>query len=407
MKVSLPLERLKQAMLADRSNFTFIVGRDNKKYSCCLFQACLISQKVCKLVSADPTCGCLRVAADSDCVAFDMLEKLWNGDVIDVSESCADDLVRLCLELENGELLSRISRSENTTIHNAINHMKLGITNDNEIEFIASHFSELAVSDLVRLPASDIEMILTHKALKLSSENTLFDVIEELMQLDPSYSTLLSCVRFEYLDRDHADKFFKRIYPDFVDSAIWNSVTNFVLRFIETDHHHNTKIFEYNESKPMNGIFAWMRGQCGGNPHEKGAVTITVSSTSSSSKPAYKVLDYGEGDRWRSLDREPGEWIQFEFKNSVCSLSSYSIRSGPGCYPRKWVIECSNDGSTWIAVDERCTEEIEIEYSISHFSCNRPTQTMFKYIRLMLTGKNATDDFEINMSEIEFFGRLQ
>ena len=421
--MSLCSKRAKQASLADRSRFTFIVGEECREYSCCLFQACLISQKVCEIVSSDPTCASLRVSGGEECNSFGLLENLWNGEEIEVDKESAVNLRKLCKELENDELGHLMAdfelSSDEITVENAIPrlHLKLslGIDREDELEFIASNLLEFSVSDLKSLTVSELEMILCHESLKVESENSLFESIRELMSIDIGYSVLLSYVHFDCLDLSHAEEFFRTVYPDFVNLVMWNSVTDFILKSMKSSPTETKKLaryimnnkFEYDSSNPMNGIISHLRTECGGNPHEKGVVNITVSSTRTGVPKT--VFEYDKNDQWGSQDSSPNEWIQFDFKNSSCSLSSYSIKSGSGCWPRKWVIECSNDASSWTLVDSRDTTEIDGQYITKHFSCNQCSNDSFRYIRMRLTGANSysSSDYELRLSGIELFGVLE
>lgn len=65
------------------------------------------------------------------------------------------------------------------------------------IEFIASHFSEIAVQALT---VSELEEVIRHDSLKLNSENELFDILSRLVSNDGEYYALFRYIRFELLD---------------------------------------------------------------------------------------------------------------------------------------------------------------------------------------------------------------
>ena len=151
----LSLKRIQSAALVDKGDqFTFIVGNDEKEYKCCLFQACLVSEKVCNLVRNDPSILSLRVSSDEPCCVFDLIESLWNGESVKVTKDNVCDLLKLSQDLENEELYSLLIdfnlSSEPISVSNCISrlHMRsgLGMKCEEEISFIASHFFELSVS---------------------------------------------------------------------------------------------------------------------------------------------------------------------------------------------------------------------------------------------------------------------
>ena len=104
-EICLSAKGLKQAAFVDdQSTFTFVVGKEEREFQCARFQACFVSQKVCNILSNDPTVERLRVLPDRECSCFDLIERLWNGDSVSVDKSNTDELVLLSRELENDEL---------------------------------------------------------------------------------------------------------------------------------------------------------------------------------------------------------------------------------------------------------------------------------------------------------------
>ena len=71
-------------------------------------------------------------------------------------------------------------------------------------------------------------MILCNEGLRVDDENSLFDSILEVVTRDSSYSSLFKYIRFEFLDPEHLSLFFEVVYPEYLDSFLWNSITSFI-----------------------------------------------------------------------------------------------------------------------------------------------------------------------------------
>lgn len=104
-------------------------------------------------------------------------------------------------------------------------------------------------------------------------------------------------------------------------------------------------------------------------------------------------------------------WICFEFINHKVILYEYTIRSHPFSanysHAKNWIIQCSNDGNSWITVDERENCEDLNGYNFTHtFVMNKQNPNAFKYVRMQNTGKNWQNYAYLFMDSIEFYGKL-
>ena len=100
--------------------------------------------------------------------------------------------------------------------------------------------------------------------------------------------------------------------------------------------------------------------------------------------------------------------MQFDFKSRRVCLSQYSLKSDGSRWGHllSWVIEVSDDGSTWEVVDERNTQDLNGEYLVRTYECNRRSDRFVRYVRLRQTGENSGCGYCLYLSEIEFFGKL-
>ena len=160
-----------------------------------------------------------------------------------------------------------------------------------------------------------------------------------------------------------------------------------------------------SENGAFNGIVAHLRGECGGNPHERGVISIKASS--SARNHFHQVVDYGWNDYWHS-NNEVNAWVQFDFKSRRVCLSGYSLKSHNGShhFPVSWAIEVSDDGSTWEAVDLRNTRDLVGSNIERTYECNRQSDRFVRFVRMRQTGKTSDNEDWLSLSQIEFFGKL-
>ena len=93
------------------------------------------------------------------------------------------------------------------------------------------------------------------------------------------------------------------------------------------------------------------------------------------------------------------------------NLTGYSLKSQPrekgNAHPVHWVIEGSNDGSTWEILDRKDTQDLngyslEKTYLLAH-----ENPEWFQYVRFRHTGRNASGTYNLNLTSIEFFGSVR
>ena len=133
----------------------------------------------------------------------------------------------------------------------------------------------------------------------------------------------------------------------------------------------------------------------------KGVVNITASSNSDE---CHRVTDYGWNWYWHT-NNEPNSWLCFDFKEKTVSLTKYSLKSGEDRHLVRWVMEGSNDGSSWEELDRRDTEELSEPWITKTYDCERLQGRSFRYLRLCQTGNSNSDDC-LSLSHIEFFGTI-
>lgn len=118
------------------------------------------------------------------------------------------------------------------------------------------------------------------------------------------------------------------------------------------------------------------------------------------------VLPYGN---YYSRNEENSH-ICFDFKENYVSLSAYTIKSTDHHYFLKsWVIEGSNDQSNWIELDSHKNDNTLCTPSAIHtfqIPTDKKIKKLFKYIRIRITGPNSKKNYILEITNIEFFGKL-
>ena len=169
-------------------------------------------------------------------------------------------------------------------------------------------------------------------------------------------------------------------------------------------HHH----ILYDSANPLDGIIAHLTRMCGGNVHDKGIVKVTVSSncTHADSKPG-NLVDFGT-NFWFASDNKKDSWICYDFKKRRVAPMTYSIKSIDDAYPRKWVLEGSEDGTagSWVPVNVRIDNtDLNDKFVTRAFTIGY-SRGSFRFIRLRQTGPNSRGDNMLCVSSFEVFGTL-
>jgi hypothetical protein len=93
-------------------------------------------------------------------------------------------------------------------------------------------FSDFSTGELKCLGLSAISAIVYHQSLKLSGEDSLYDIVAGLVEGDSAFFALFEVVRFEHLSVDRISKFFDLGMKslDLIDCSLWSSLkVRFVL----------------------------------------------------------------------------------------------------------------------------------------------------------------------------------
>ncbi|OHS98827.1 F5/8 type C domain containing protein [Tritrichomonas foetus] len=194
-------------------------------------------------------------------------------------------------------------------------------------------------------------------------------------------------------------------------SAIGTTITSSINNNDKKSNSDKTEIQEekvdFKEDEPLNGIFTLLRNKCGGNPHTKGIINISSSTTCANH--AYQVIDPGWMSHWVT-ENGPDQWIKFDFKTSRMYLTHYTIKTynyvTGGNHMRSWVVEGSTNDNDWLEIDRKqSVGDLNERYKVKSYQCKNPGA--FRYIRIKQTGKTHCDSDIMVLTNVEFFGTLR
>jgi hypothetical protein len=163
----------------------------------------------------------------------------------------------------------------------------------------------------------------------------------------------------------------------------------------------------FKEEEPLNGVFAFLTRQNGGNPHTKGAVIVT--SVSTLAHHPWQVLDADWKSHWLSADA-PDQWIKFEFRSARMHITHYTLKTYNYCtggnHLRSWVLEGSTNDIDWLEIDrQQSKNDLNGRSRVKTWPVKSPGN--YRYFRLTQTGKSHCDSDMLVLTGIEFFGTFR
>jgi hypothetical protein len=326
----------------------------------------------------------------------------------------------LCAELGNTELSALIESSYAVQLNirnvsQVLDHKVLhGFDENRELEFIASHFSELSGPDLLKLTLDQLTVVLSCATLRIKDEDWLYEYIVTRFDSDPRFAILFENVAFEFLSADAISQFVKSDIFPYLSFPVWTSVCRRLILKVEPKT-KNTNRYWIKSTEipltpefPLHGIISHLSRRCGGNVSEHNLVNVMASSNSS----GYRVQDVAdlESDVKFATRDVPGSWICYDFKTFRIRPTGYAIRSqydtGAGnCHLRCWVIEISDDGVSWLEIDRRQNNnDLNGQNITKCFQVERTQKCRF--LRLRQIGKSHSNNDLIFISSLEVFGVL-
>jgi hypothetical protein len=183
-------------VIADQDDFTFIIG--SVTYSCPSYFAEFLSPRISQLRSIDSTFTEFIFETTDQLNVFPQILSIGRGCELSISDSNRSFILSIARELANAELCEKIANLcpielNLTTVVKRLHFCDdLGIDFTSEIEFAASHFSELSEPELTTLNFEIISAIFESPSLKSKDEDELYHFVITQGKVESNYYSLLN-----------------------------------------------------------------------------------------------------------------------------------------------------------------------------------------------------------------------
>lgn len=164
----------------------------------------------------------------------------------------------------------------------------------------------------------------------------------------------------------------------------------------------------------LGGILKTLSVEVGGNIHEYGFIQVTSNSINGEDFMPKNLLDFDSNNSYASRQMLDS-YILFDFIDQRIQITSYILKrpsysNVKNLYLQNWVIEVSNDNSTWNIVDTRNNcDALCNELNICVFNLKQPTNDFYRYVRLRQIGDSSNDEnwnYIFGLTYIDFYGRM-
>jgi hypothetical protein len=411
LHLSLSCRGLAHVAAASADDFTFILN--GSSFCCPRALAQFISPIVSREHSADQSFDCLEIKTCACTNSFHHIIRLMSGDPIDFAIGEAYSLLLLAESLGNLELCqslrdllpSQLNLKNAVTLLEHKAHVDLDCSA--ELAFIAAHFSAFDRRELATLSPELLQLVLECPDLKVETESDLFRFIQNaVLQCGAAYQVLYETLLFEYLEDADVAAFLQAVTFEELSAPMWAALSRRLVRRTPapSGDRYSKGTIAYR-SDPFDGIAAWMRGQAGGNPVREGLIEVSCSAGNPYGE---KLFDKDWKCYWSSANAAD-QWIAFRFPKHSVVVTDYSLRSPNSKqgwnHLRSWVVEGSMDGKEWCEIDRReGTEELNGKSKVATWKCREPRKV--RIVRIRQTGKNHRNLDDIQLSGVEFFGRV-
>ena len=393
--------------------FTFVLG--NQHYTCHRSLAEFISPFVSNMRRLDKTCNSFVVDETDDSGKFEQILELMRGNSVTVDAVAARYLLFYAEKLGNTELygLLRDVAECPITRENAaaflLQKISADLNYDDEVLFIASHFSEFSVEEFRTIPLRVLEMIFSSPSLRVDTEGDLYDRVRTLIAYcGPAYRVLYNYVLYEYLNEGDMAEFLADVRVSDLSEELWEAISK---RLLMKAPSRSQSIERFSESAivfdkdPFDGIVSYLRKTTGSNPSLNGLIDISYLGGNSYCD---KLFEQNWKCYWSSTNA-PGQWLNFEFKKHRVYLTDYTLKtpnSSPGWnHMKSWVVEGSDDGINWCELDRReDNNDLNGNSRVMTWTCQNPQRV--RNVRIRQIGKNHHNADDIQLTNIEFFGHL-
>lgn len=184
--------------------------------------------------------------------------------------------------------------------------------------------------------------------------------------------------------------------------------SNFLSGLSESQPENETE-FIFKTFADPNGLFYYLGTAEGAepyqNPHTRGLINVTASSTFNSSYAASNLLDRADGNAHTSRGNE--SYFIFDLGQLNFQLTSYTIRArtdNPTQIPRNWKFQGALTNGNW--------EDLDVRSSQTDFTqgvwkkLDVTTSQAYNKFRFLQAGNNSSSDTYLTLGEIELYGSI-
>jgi hypothetical protein len=245
----------------------------------------------------------------------------------------------------------------------------------------------------------------------------LYEFVISQFDSRPDSIGLLALVRFEFLTTSTTAKFgvWSCDHFESLDFSLplWRALLNRLSQTASIAVPKSTRYrkvvraeirVEPREGSPLDGIIAALTRSAGGNVHDQGIVDVSASSVNGN-YPERNAVDLGQQNYFQS-ENQPNQWLRYDFKDRRIRLTEYSIAAHTGgWFIHSWVVEGSEDGSTWTTLDERQNNnDANSNHPIATFKVEGNQELESRFIRLRQTGNSYANHTDLILFGFEVFG---
>lgn len=286
---------------------------------------------------------------------------------------------------------------------------------EKEIEFVASHFSELCNKHKDEFASLDDDLlikIISNDHFQISDEDEFLNFVNYLYQTDSKYSILYEYVNFLNLTKSSLSEFLEIFDMNDLTCEIWSKICKLIIDGIQKPKEVNCIQIPFDENNEFSGIFKYIREEI--NSKIENEINITCSScqdiNSDRDYNPRNILYFDENKAFWSDSSSPNNWICFDFKEHRVKPTDYTMKTygiSPNRHPKCWVIEGSNDNENWVTLDvQKDCLYTKSSKAVHTFKMNQNNEEAFQYIRFRATSEDWSGMNFVIIDSLELFGFL-
>jgi hypothetical protein len=131
----------------------------------------------------------------------------------------------------------------------------------------------------------------------------------------------------------------------------------------------------------------------------------TASSVGSIGENGQQAFDLNAGTKWYNGDNNGGTgWIAYQFAGLASHVvTSYSVTSANDVPPRDptaWELQGSNNGATWVVVDQRSAVTFAARFQTNSYTC--ANKVAYRWYRLFISANGGASSLQL--AELVLYG---